>query len=70
MKKESVQLNTLPDIVVEALSGNNNHAIKIYYKDTPVTSIHVIRGHSTAAYRINTTRGQFRTDSPEITFTK
>jgi len=69
MEKKQIKLSTLDDMVVFALRSNDY--VDLWYNGKEVESITVTDGgpgKHYAKYRINTTKGQYRTDDPIIEF--
>ena len=66
MKKDTVSLKSLPDSVVVCLRPNHNASL--WYHDIEVEKTHVVncRNGLSAKYRINTKKGQYRSDNPVI----
>ena len=67
MQKNEIKLTDLQDHVVIALRSNDY--VSIWYNGIKINQITVYNGdHSSCKYRINTEKGQFRSDNPVIEF--
>ena len=67
MQKNEIKLTDLQDHVVIALRSNDY--VSIWYNGIKVNQITTYNGGSASCkYRINTEKGQFRSDNPVIEF--